>query len=197
MLVNFYLPTLISANLYSATSLDLRGVLSLFLTMPLLLKTPSFLISTKISLQWFFYFYSTLSIFQCLFLSSQNNYNNNLVFVPRSMSYCTFITFNFTTLWVCSYEVYQWLLFLLSLNSIGHSGSHLLPRNILFTWLSLYATVSWFVFWLIGPFFSVSVADSFFSWNHFTLECSSPRSMVLSSLYIHLLPWSAYPASWF
>lgn len=146
MLVNFYLPTLISANLYSATSLDLRGVLSLFLTMSLLLKTPSFLISTKISLQWFFYFYSTLSIFQCLFLSSQNNYNNNLVFVPRSMSYCTFITFNFTTLWVCSYEVYQWLLFLLSLNSIGHSGSHLLPRNILFTWLSLYATVSWFVF---------------------------------------------------
>lgn len=101
MLVNLYLPALVF--LYSVTSPNLRNVLSLSLPRPLLLRRPHNFHLTKSSLQWFVYFYSSLSIFQCLLLSSQNNYTNKLISVLHCMSYCTFIKFNLTTRRICSY----------------------------------------------------------------------------------------------
>lgn len=142
----------------------------------------------KLSLQQVFY--STLSVFLCLFLSSQN-YNNSLIFVLHPSSYCAFKSHLISLFfWVCSYEIYQWLLNTMVLNLFSLSVAFDIVDHILFleTWSphgSLYATILWFVFQLIGSIVSVAVADFFFfSYNHLILEYSSTQSMALSSLYI-------------
>lgn len=52
----------------------------------------------KKRIQWFFYFYSTWSVLQSLFLLSQNNFDNKLIFALPPISYCTFIKCNLTAL---------------------------------------------------------------------------------------------------
>lgn len=192
MLVNLYLPALVF--LYCVISPNLRNVLSFFLPRPLLLSRPHNFHLTKTSLQWFVYLYSTLSIFQCLLRSSQNNYTNKQISVLHCMSYCTFIKFNLTTRWICSYEVYQGLLLIQMFSTYFISQQHWtewihpLPGNILSTWLSVYHNVLACLLTHWSPFLSLYCWLPLFlkSLNLGVLQC---WFNALSSLYIHSLLW--------
>lgn len=136
----------------------------------------------------------TLSVFLCLFLSSQN-YNKNLIFVLHPTSYCAFKSHLISLLfWVCSYEIHQWLLLNpVVLNLFCLSVAFDIVDQILFLETlsphgSLYATIPWFVFQLIGSIVSVSVADFFLFLKPLNLGVFQ-HSIQGSLLSLHLLPW--------
>lgn len=130
-----YRPALV--YLYPANLFILRNVHSLFLPRPLLLRRPHFFIYTYPLIHFLFH----ISVFLCYF--SHLKTNNNLVFALHPISYCTFMTFNFTTflslflqtLSLTSTESSDSTDSLLSFCSIWHSGSHPFPGNIFPTWL--------------------------------------------------------------
>lgn len=151
MFVNFYLPALIPPS-YTTSPLSTH-VLSSFL--PRFCVSANFILSHlhKWSFQQFFFL---LYIVRCpvLFLSSQTNCSNKLIFVLYAVSSYQFIKFISLLFWACVCKFinnFYWIngsQFVWSLASCDRVSVSS-PGSILY--LALQMLLSLGLFWLIGP----------------------------------------------